>query len=59
MHAVRPADRFLADFGQPEEAHLAFPHQLRHRADDVLNWHGRVETMLVEEVDVVGVQPAE
>ena len=59
MHGVRAADRLLARLGQAEEAHLALAHELGHRADDVLDRHRGIDAVLVEQVDVVGAQPAQ
>ena len=57
MDGVRAADRLLAGLRESEKAHLPGAHQLGHRADDVLDRHGRIDAMLVEQVDVVGPQP--
>ena len=59
MHGVRAADRLLARFGEAEEAHLPFAHELGHRADDVLDRHRGIDAMLVEQIDVIGLQPAQ
>ena len=59
MHGVGAADRLLARLGEAEEAHLPFAHELGHRADDILDRYGGVHAVLVQEVDVVRVEPAE
>ena len=59
MHGVRAADRLLAGLGEAEEADLALAHEVGHRAHDVLDRHGGVDAVLVEEVDAVGGEPAE
>ena len=41
-------------FGEAEEANLALAHELRHRADDVLDRHRGIDAMLIEQIDVVG-----
>ncbi len=44
---------FNARFGQTEEAHLAFPHQIGDGPSDILYRHGTVDSMLVEQIDVI------
>src|SRR5512135_3925560 len=56
---VSPADGRGCRFAQAEVAHLPLLHQLRHRADGVFDGDVRIDTMLVEEVDVVDSQPSE
>ena len=58
VHRVGAPDRRLARLGQAEEADLALPHQLSHRADHLLDRHGRIHPVLVKEVDAVGPEPA-
>ncbi|GAA3733534.1 hypothetical protein GCM10023082_33640 [Streptomyces tremellae] len=53
------ADGVGPGFAQPEVPHLAFGDQLADRARHVLDGHIRVDTVLVEHVDVVGAQVAE
>ena len=36
----------------PKKSDLAFTHQLADRAGDVLDRHGRIDAVLVEEVDI-------
>ncbi len=57
MHGMRSADRVGRRLGQAEEAHLALVDEPRHRADRVLDRHGRIDAMLVVEVDRVDPQP--
>ena len=59
MHGVRPADVGGAGLGEAQVADFAGPDQLGHGADDVLDRHGRVDPVLVQQVDAVGVQPPE
>ncbi len=53
------ADVGGAGFREAEEADLAFPHQLTDRAGDILDRHVRIDAVLVEEVDTVGLQALE
>ena len=57
VHGVRAADERLADFREPEKPHLSLADQVGHRADDVLDRHVGIGAMLVEQVDMVGVEP--
>ena len=59
LHGVGAADRVGGGFGQPEVGDLAGVDELLDRAGDVLDGHGRVDAVLVVEVDVVGAQPAQ
>ncbi len=59
VHGVGAADRPLARFREAEEAHLSLAYHVGHRADDILDWHGRVDAMLIEEIDVVCPQATE
>src|SRR5438552_3066670 len=56
MHGVRATNRLFAGLGETEEAHLPLAHELGHRADDVLDRHGAIHTMLIEQIDVVRLQ---
>ncbi len=58
VHGVGAADRPLARLGQAEEADLPFAHQLRHRADDILDRHRGIDAVLVQQIDVVRPEPA-
>ena len=59
MHGVRAADRLLARLGESEEADLALAHELGHGAHHVLDGHGGIDAVLIEEVDVVGGEAAQ
>ena len=52
------ADGLRAGLGQAEVLDLAFPDQVLHRARDVLDRHVRVDAVLVEQVDGVGLAAA-
>ena len=53
------ADVGDARLGQAEVAHLALAHEIAHRAGDVLDRHRRIDAMLIEEIDMVGAEPAQ
>ena len=39
--------------------HLAFLDQVLHRSSDVFDWHVRVNTVLIEEIDGIDLEPLE
>src|SRR5689334_5880108 len=53
---MRAANVFLAGLREPEEADLPFVDERTHRTDNVLDRHRRVHTVLVEEIDAIGVE---
>nr|BFE73389.1 hypothetical protein GCM10020092_066900 [Actinoplanes digitatis] len=57
MYRVCAADGAGRALGQPEVRDLARRHQLGDGARDLLDGHGGVDPVLVEEVDPVGAQP--
>ena len=59
VHGVRPADGVDPGFGQADVADLALGDQLGEGADDLLDRRVRVDPVLVVQVDVVGVEPAQ
>ena len=59
MLAVSAADVGDAGLGQAEVENLALAHQVADRAGDLLDRHGRIDAMLVEEVDPVGREAAQ
>src|SRR5438445_2954201 len=58
MHLVRAPDGLLARLGQAEVTDLSPPNEIGHRAHHVLDRHLLVDAVLVEEVDVIGLEPA-
>src|SRR5260370_31796116 len=46
-----------ARFGQTEEAHLAFPHEIADGSGDILHRHGPVDPMLVKQIYVIDAEP--
>ncbi len=59
MRGVRTANRLLARLGKSEEANLPLAHEIRHRADDVLDRHRGIDPVLIKQIDVVGLQSAQ
>jgi hypothetical protein len=57
MNAVGTADGFRSSLGQSEVADLALPHQIGHGPDRLLDWHLRVDAVLVVQVDDVNLEP--
>ena len=53
LHCVSASDRLCASFRKPEMFDFAHLDQLLYRAGDVLNRHGGVNTMLIEQVDYI------
>jgi len=56
---VGAPDRLRASFGEAEVLDLAFPDQFLHRPRDLLDRHVRVDAVLVEEVDAVGLEASQ
>ena len=59
MHRVCATDRFFAGFGEAEKANLSLANEFGHRADDILDRNERIDAMLVEQIDVIRLQPAQ
>src|SRR5215510_738312 len=59
MHAMRSLDSLRPGLAQPEIAHLALLDEARHRADRVLDRHGRIDAVLIVEVDDIDAEPLE
>jgi hypothetical protein len=57
LHGVGLADVLGARFRKPEMPELAFRDQLLYRGRDVFHRHGRIDAVLIEQVDMVGPQP--
>ena len=56
---MRPADRFRAGLGQAEMQDLALRNEFLDRAGHVLDGDGRVDAVLVVQIDTVGPEPLE
>jgi len=52
-------DRTRARLGKPEVLHLALPDEVPDRPGDVLDRHIRIDAMLIQQVDDVGLEPLE
>ena len=52
-----PPDRLRTCLGKAEVLNLALLYQVLHRARHIFDRYGRVDTVLVEQVDNVGPQP--
>ena len=57
LHRVRPADGSHAGFGQPEMPDLALLDQVLDGSRHVFDRHGRIDAMLIEQIDAVGPEP--
>jgi len=57
MDSMGSTNVFNARFGQTEKAHLAFPHEIADGPGDILNRHGPVDPMLIEQIDVIDAEP--
>src|SRR3954447_5709353 len=57
LHGVGATDGLHACFGQPEVPDLAFADQILHRTRHVLDRDVRIHTMLIEEIDAIGIEP--
>jgi hypothetical protein len=59
MNLARPANRLLARLGQAEVAHFPLANEVAHGPHHVLDGNVLVHAVLVEEVDVVGLEAAQ
>src|SRR5262245_42937434 len=59
MHAMRAPDSLRSGLAQPEITHLALLDEARHCADRVLDRHGRIDAVLVVEIDDIDAEPLE
>jgi hypothetical protein len=53
------ADRLHAGFRQAEVLDLAFLNQILHRPRHLFDWHVRVHTVLIEQIDDIGLESLE
>ena len=56
---MRTADRLRGCFRETKVLHLAFLNQFLHRSGHVLDGHIQVNTVLIEEIDGIDLQPLE
>ncbi len=59
MNGMGAPECGAADFGEAKEADFAFSNQLADRASHVFDRDLAVDTMLVEQIDIIGLQPAQ
>lgn len=59
VNGMRGAELLGGELTHADEAHLAFLHQLLHRADALLHRHVRVRAVLVVEVDALTTEALE
>ena len=59
MRGMGASDGLVARFGKAEIKNLAFADQVLHCAGDVLDWHARVHAMLIQQIDVIGLEPVQ
>ena len=59
LDRVRATDRLRSCFGKAEVLDLAFLNQVLHRSRHVFDRHVRVDTVLVEQIDGVDLEPLE
>src|ERR1700675_3717229 len=57
MDGMGSTNVFNTRFGQTEEAHLAFTHEIADGPGDLLHRHGPVNPMLIEQIDVIDAEP--
>src|SRR6185295_3277461 len=57
LDGVCAANRLSPGFRETEVLHLAFTNQVAHGTRDVFDRHVRIDAMLIEEVDPVGLEP--
>ncbi len=57
LNRMGAANGARACFGQAEVQNLTLLDQLFNRTGDILDWHLRIDTVLVVEVDAIGSQP--
>ena len=53
------ADVGDAGLGEPEKARLALPDEIADGPGHILDRHGRIDAVLVQEIDLVGLEPGE
>src|SRR5437867_4154848 len=59
MDGVCAADRLHSCFRKPEVLDLTFLNQVLHRSSHVFDWHVRINAMLIEEIDGIGLESLE
>src|SRR5690242_822519 len=59
MHGVCAANRLLSGFGQAEIAHLPLADEIGHGAHDLFDRDGAIDSVLIEEIDAIGLEAPE
>src|SRR6185369_12270882 len=59
LNRVRATNRGHARFRQAEVPDLAFTNQIPHRSRDVFDRHVRIDAVLIEQIDSIGLEPLE
>ena len=59
MDGIGAADVGAAGLGKDRKSYLLLLDQITDRAGHLLNWHGRIDAVLIEQVDIVGTKPAQ
>src|SRR6266545_6839367 len=59
MHRVCAPYRLGGRLGQPEKPHLPCTHQIRHRPNSLLDWHGAIDAVLIVQVDVIDAEASQ
>ena len=59
MHRVCAPHRLGGRLGQPEKPHLPCTHQIRHRPNSLLDWHGAIDAVLIVQVDVIDAEASQ
>src|SRR5437016_3045265 len=59
MDGVSATDRLHSCFRKPEVLDLTFLNQILYRCRHLFDWHLRINAMLIEEIDGIGVESLE
>src|SRR5262245_36289843 len=59
MYFMGASDRLFARLRQAEIQNFSGADEIADRARDILHRHGRVDAMLIEKIDAIGLQPLE
>ena len=59
MDGVSATDRLHSCFRKPEVLDLTFLNQILYRCRHLFDWHVRINAMLIEEIDGIGVDSLE
>src|SRR4029077_10275266 len=59
LNRVRATDRLRSCFRKAEVLNLTLLNELLHRSRDFFDWHVQIDTMLVEQIDRIHLEPLE